>query len=36
MIAYQRQHALEADGEYGSLTHASLTAELERLENPAQ
>ena len=25
-----------ADGEYGPLTHASLTAELERLENPAQ
>ena len=36
VIAYQRQHALEADGEYGSLTHASLTAELERMENPAQ
>ena len=36
VIAYQKQHALEADGEYGPLTHASLTAELERLENPAQ
>ena len=36
VIAYQRHHALEADGEYGSLTHASLTAELERMENPAQ
>ena len=29
------QHALEPDGEYGPLTNASLTAELERLENPA-
>lgn len=25
-----------ADGEYGPLTHASLTVELERLDNPAQ
>ena len=36
VIAYQKQHALEPDGEYGPLTHASLTAELERLDNPAQ
>lgn len=36
VIAYQKQHALEPDGEYGPLTNASLTAELERLENPAQ
>ena len=36
VIAYQKQYALEADGEYGPLTHASLTAELERLENPLQ
>ena len=36
VITYQKQQALEPDGEYGPLTHASLTAELERLENPAQ
>ena len=36
MIAFQKQHALEPDGEYGPLTNASLTAELDRLENPAQ
>ena len=36
MITYQKQHALEPDGEYGPLTNASLMAELERLENPAQ
>ena len=36
VLAYQKQHALEIDGEYGPLTHASLMAELERLENPAQ
>lgn len=36
VITYQKQHALEPDGEYGPLTHASLTAELDRLENLAQ
>ena len=36
VLAYQKQHALEPDGEYGPLTHASLTAELDRLDNPAQ
>lgn len=36
VIAFQKQHALEPDGEYSPLTHASLTAELERLENPTQ
>ena len=36
VIAFQKQHALVPDGEFGTLTHASLTAELERMENPAQ
>ena len=36
VIAFQKQHALEPDGEYGPLTNASLTVELKRLENPAQ
>ena len=39
VIAFQKQHALEPDGEYspyGPLTLASLKAELERLENPTQ
>ena len=36
VITYQKKHALEPDGEYGPLTHASLAAELKRLENPAQ
>ena len=34
--AFQAAQGLDEDGEYGPLTHASLTEELERLENPAQ